>query len=162
MGWGALPLPTNLKRSDPTGGTHESNLTMTYPIRTRAERARLHIAMLEALPQTPEAEAFAEAIAWANSDEIADLGTLFSLSDAIDYNVAHTVHHSDCRCAEVNADELRKVHGAPTVNLALKLAGYGPRQRGRQMIWTDAPSDGRTRAVPVMLPADLLEQWNAE
>lgn len=135
---------------------------MTYPIRTRAERARLHIAMLEALPQTPEAQAFAEAIAWADTDEIADLGTLFSLSDAIDYHVTQAVHRSDCRCAEVQADELRKVHGSATVNLALKLNGIRPRQRGRQMIWTDAPNDGRSSAVPVTLPADLLEIWNSE
>lgn len=135
---------------------------MTYPIRTRAERARLHIAMLEALPQSPEAQAFAEAIAWADTDEIADLGTLLSLSDAIDYHVTQAVHHSDCQYAEVIADELRKVHGSATVKLALKVAGYGPRQRGRQMIWTDVPNDGRTRAVPVVLPPDLLEKWNAE
>lgn len=132
---------------------------MTFPLRSRAERAQLHVAMLAALPQTPEAEAFAEAIAWADSGEIADLGTLFSLSDAIDYHVAQAVHYSDCQYAEVNADELRAVHGAPTVNLALKLAGYHARQRGRQMIWTDAPMDGRTRAVPVTLPATLLEDW---
>ena len=115
--------------------------------------------MLAALPQTPEAEAFAEAIAWADTDEIADLATVFGLADAIDFHVTQAVHYSDCQYAEVNADELRKVHGAPTVNLALKLAGIHARQRERQMIWTDMLMGGRTRAVPVTLPADLLAQW---
>jgi hypothetical protein len=115
--------------------------------------------MLAALPQTSEAEAFAEAIAWADSGEIADFATVFGLSDAIDYHVTQAVYHSDCQYAEVNADELRAVHGTPTVNLALKLSGIHARQRGRQMIWTAAPNDGRTRAVPVALPATLLEDW---
>lgn len=135
---------------------------MTYPLRTRADRAKLHVSMLAALPQTPESEAFAEAVCWADSGEIADLATVFGLSDAIDYHVTQAVYHSDCQYAEVNADELRAVHGSPTLNLALKLSGIHARQRGRQMIWTDAPMDGRTRAVPVTLPADLLETWNAE
>lgn len=134
---------------------------MTHPLRTRADRSKLHICLLQGLPQNLQAEAFAEAIAWADTDNIADLGTLFSLSDAIDFHVTQAVHHSDSQYAEVDADELRKVHGAATVNLALKLAGYSPRQRGRRMIWTDAPLDAHARNVTVTLPIDLLETWNA-
>lgn len=139
-----------------------------HPLRTRAERAHLHVKMLEALPQTPEAEAFAEAIAWADTDGIADLSVLFALADAIDFHAYQAIHHSDRQFAEISADELRDVHGASTVNLALKLAGYRPvelpstvdRQRGRKMIWTDAPNG--EAAVPVALPVDLLEDWNSE
>lgn len=131
---------------------------MTHPLRTRAERAHLHVKMLESLPQTPEAEAFAEAIAWAYTDEIADLATVFGLADAIDFHAYQAIHHSDRQFADLDAGALRAQHGTPTVNLALKLAGYHPRELGRKTVWTDAPSN--EPAVPVTLPADLLEKWN--
>ncbi len=133
---------------------------MTYPLRSRAERAKLHVAMLAALPPISEAEAFADAICWADTDGIADLGVLFSLADAIDHHVYQAVYYSDCQYAEVSADDLRVVHGTPTVNLALKLVGVCARQRGRKMIWTDAPNGEPTALVS--LPDDLLEQWYSE
>lgn len=129
-----------------------------YPIQSRADRSRLHTSMLDALPNTPQAEAFCEAVAWADTGGIADLATLFSLADAIDHHANQAVYHSDCQFAEIDADELRAELGAPTVNLALKLAGFSARQRGRQMIWTDVPKECRARMVPISLPPDLLEQ----
>jgi hypothetical protein len=126
-----------------------------YPIRTRAERARLHLAMLDALPETPFAEAFAEAVSWAETGGIADLPTLLNLADAIDHHVYQAVYHSDSQFAEIDADELRAELGAPTVNLALKLAGFSARQRGNKMYWSNAPSNEQTIAVE--LPANLSE-----
>ena len=128
---------------------------MTHPLRTRAARAKLHVAMLAVLP--PDADAFAEAIAWAETDSIGDLGTLFSLADAIDNHVCQITHHSDCQHAVLDADALRAEYGAPTVNLALKLAGIHSRLRGRKVIWTDAPDCEPT--VPITLPATILEDW---
>lgn len=151
--------PDQLQPFDPTGDTNERDLKLTHPLRTRSDRSKLHICLLQGLPQNPKAEAFAEAIAWADTDEIADLATVFGLADAIDFHANLAVYHSDCQFAEISADELRTEHGAPTVNLALKLAGYAPRQRGLKMAWSDAPSN--EQAVPVTLPADLLKQWNS-
>lgn len=131
---------------------------MTHPIQTRAERSKLHLSVLDAIGDDdgPRA-AFAEAIAWSDSGDIADIGTLFSLADAIAFQVDQHVFRSDCQYAEVMADDLREEHGAATVNLALKLAGISPRQRGHSMIWTDAPDREQTQAVT--LPTNLLEYW---
>ncbi len=133
---------------------------MTYPLRTLATRAKLHVAMLDALPNTPAGEAFAGAVACVDADGIGDHGTLFSLADAIDHFVYQAVYHSDCQYAVVNAVELRAVHGTPTVNLSLKFAGICARQRGRKMVWSDATEGQPT--ITVTLPPDLLEQWNSE
>ena len=94
-----------------------------YPIQSRADRSRLHISMLSALPETAQAKAFAEAVAWADTGEIADLATLLNLADAIDHHAYQAIYHSDCQFAEIDADDLRAALGTPTVNLSLKLAG---------------------------------------
>ena len=136
---------------------------MTHPLQSRAERSKLHLSILEAVgDDSGPLAAFAEAIAWADSGDIADLGTLFSLADAITFHIDQHVYRSDCQYAEVMADDLRELHGTATVNLALKLAGIHPRRGpGAKAIWTDAPMDGRTRTVPVLLEPDILEKWNA-
>jgi len=137
----------------------------------RAQRSKLHIAILEALDaptnETDAADAvkkqaFAEAVAWADSGEIADLGTLFNLADAITFQVDQHVYRSDCQYAEVIADDIREVHGTPTVNLALKLAGYFPRQRDCKMVWTDPANKGCTEMIRVVLAVDFLDAWNRE
>jgi hypothetical protein len=161
--------PDKLQRSCPTGDTNERDLKLTLEL-NRAQRSRLHLSILrgfgisaeetEVTADAAKKQAFAEAIAWHGSGEIADIATLFALADAIDFHAYQAVHHSDRQFAEISADELRDVHGASTVNLVLKLAGYHPRQRGRKMVWTDASNGEPT--VPVCLPVDLLEQWNSE
>lgn len=137
----------------------------------RAQRSKLHVAMLEALnalttePISAEdaaKQAFCEAVCWADTGDIANLDPLFTLANAIDHHVYQAVYNSDCQYADVNAEALRKVHGIPTVNLALKLAGYFPRQRGRKMVWTDAENEGCKETVPVVLAADILEKWSEE
>lgn len=148
---------------------------MTTISLNRAGRSRLFLATLEALdaplePVTPEdhaKHAFAETMAFTDDW---DRPIILALAEAIDAHVYEVIHHSDCQYAEVMADDLREVHGTATVNLALKLAGILPRERatlagdrqaGRQTFWTDSPNDGRTRTVPVKLPATLLDDWNA-
>lgn len=133
---------------------------MTHPLCSRAARSKLHLAVLDAVGDDDTSQAFAEAVAWADTGDIADLGTLFSLADAIAFQVAQHVYRSDCQYTEAMADNLREVHGTATVNLALKLAGYFARQRGLKTIWTDVPNDNHTHAIPIVLPANLLEDWN--
>tara|TARA_R110002110_G_scaffold21167_19_gene84505 strand:- start:3828 stop:4253 length:426 start_codon:yes stop_codon:yes gene_type:complete len=140
---------------------------MTTISLNRAGRSRLFLATLEALdaplePVTPEdhaKHAFAETMAFTDDW---DRPIILALAEAIDAHVYEVIHHSDCQYAEVMADDLRGIHGTPTVNLALKLAGIRPRRGpGAKAIWTDAPMDGRTRTVPVKLPATLLDDLNA-
>lgn len=125
---------------------------------SRIERSRLHLAILDAIGDDngPRA-AFAETIALTETSDIPDI---FNLADAIDYHVYQAVHRSDCNYAEVDASALREVHGAQPINLALNLNGIHPRERGRKVVWTDAPNGELT--VPVCLPADLLVQWSSE
>lgn len=124
-----------------------------YPIRTRAERARLHLAMLDILPETSQSQAFAEAVAWAETGEIADLATLLRLADAIEQHAYYSIHHSDYQFAEIDADDLRAALGSATVNLALKLAGFNPRQRGNKMYWSNAIENEPT--ISLKLPTAL-------
>ena len=137
---------------------------------SRAERSRLHLAALRALGDDDGARAaYAEAVAWHGSGGIADLATLYDLSEAIDHFVYQAVYRSNCEHAQVNADELRAVLGVPTVNLAMKMAGIHPRERvtfagdgqaGRKMIWTTA--SGAEPTIAVRLPGDLLDKWQAK
>lgn len=115
--------------------------------------------MLSALPETAQTKAFAEAVAWADTGEIADLATLLNLADAIDHHVYQAIYHSDCQFAEIDADDLRAVLGTPTVNLSLKLAGFSAHQRSNKAYWTNAPSN--EQAFSVELSATLLENWIA-
>lgn len=122
----------------------------------RQARSRLHLAVAEALyaqEDTPEA-AFAEAVAWADTGGIADLATLLDLATTISTHVDLHVYRSDCRYADVDADELRKVFGTPTVNLALKLAGFRARVSGQKLCWKDAPGAEPTLKV-TLNPADF-------
>lgn len=137
----------------------------------RAQRSKLHVAMLAALdvpndePDTAAnaaKQAFTEAVCWADTGGIEDLATLFALADAINFEVVKAVHNSESQYTEVNADALREVHGAPTVNLSLKLVGHFPRQRGRKMIWSDAPNADHTLATVVHLESNILETWGRD
>ncbi len=122
----------------------------------RATRARIHTALLDAMPgEKPIAEqAFAEAVAWADTDGIADLETLLGLANEIDFHIYRAIHRSDFEFAEVDATALGDLFSAATIRLAMRLAGYRPLARvsGQKMVWTDAPGDDPT--INVILKAD--------
>ncbi|MDA7425421.1 hypothetical protein [Thalassococcus lentus] len=124
----------------------------------RATRARIHLAVLEAMPdgQDDMAAAFAETCAYAENP-----GEVFELARAIDAHIFAKVHYADVQYADVDADDLRALHGVEDVNWALRLCGIRARSaQGRKVRWTDAPD--REPTMPVKLPATLLEQWNSE
>lgn len=123
----------------------------------RATRARIHLAVLEAMPdhQDDMAAAFAEACAYAEHP-----GEVFELARAIDAHVYAKLHHAGIQYAEVDADDLRSFYGVKNVNWALRLCGIRARSAGeRKSRWTDAP-EGEP-ALPVKLPETLLEEWES-
>ena len=123
----------------------------------RATRARIHTALLDAMPgENPAAEqAFAEAVAWAGSSGVNDLAMILDLSVRIDFHVYRAIHCSDFEYAEVDASALGELYTAGTVNLAMRIAGYGPRVSGCTVLWTDAP--GNELSVKVTLKAKEFE-----
>lgn len=122
---------------------------------SRAERARLHIAMLEALPADDTHHAYAETVAYAEFP-----GEVFELARAIDAYIAAALYRADVQYVDVDADDLRAALDAETVNWALRLCGVQACVSRQTVRWTDAPLDGRTRTLPVKLPATLLDDWN--
>lgn len=122
----------------------------------RATRARIHLAILDALPaeQVDMEAAFAETCAYAEYP-----GEVFELARAIDAHVYAKLHHAGIQYAAVDADDLRTFHGVENVNWALRLCGIRARSaNGGKVGWTDAPDCEPT--LPVELPATLLEGWN--
>lgn len=123
----------------------------------RATRARIHLAVLEAMPddQDDMAAAFAETCAYAEYP-----GEVFELARAIDMHVYAKLHHAGVQYAAVEADDLRSLHGVENVNWALRLCGIRARSAsGRKTRWTDAPDHEPT--LLIKLPETLFEGWNA-
>jgi len=129
---------------------------------TRAERSNLQVAMCQALniPLTRASsitdqrkQAYCEAVCWSEYP-----GEVFELARAIEAHVAQELFGADVNFVTIDAAILRAELGAETVNLALKVAGIVPRQRGRTAYWTDAPDNGLT-TMTVTLPSDLLQSW---
>jgi hypothetical protein len=122
----------------------------------RATRARIHTALLDAMPgECRVAEnAFCESVAWCGSGDIDDLGDVLDLAARVDFHVYSEVHHSGCQFAEVDASALAKLYTPGTIRLAMRLAGYRSLARvsGQKMVWTDAPGDDPT--IHVILEAD--------
>ncbi len=97
----------------------------------RATRARIHIALLDAMPgEKPIAEqAFAEAVAWADTDGIADLETLLGLANEIGFHIYREIHRAAAEYATVDASALAELYTPGTIRLAMRLAGYRPLAR---------------------------------
>ena len=122
----------------------------------RATRARIHVGLLDAMPDNDSYQAYAEACAYAEFP-----GEVFELARAVDAFTAKELYRADVQYADVDATELRAAVDAETVNLALRLCGIRARSaHGRKVRWTDAPDHEPT--MPVTLPVDLLETWNSE
>ena len=123
----------------------------------RATRARIHAALLDVMPgkQPVVEEAFAEAVAWADTDGIGDLGEVLELAARIDFHVYRAVYRSGCDHAEVDATSLNELYTPGTIRLGMRLAGYGTRVSARDMRWTDAP--GNEPTIKVVLKAEDFE-----
>ena len=122
----------------------------------RATRARIHLAVLKAMPddQDDMAAAFAETCAYAEYP-----GDVFELARAIDAHVYAKLHHAGFQYADVEADDLRSRHGVENVNWALRLCGIRARSAGgRNNRWTDAPD--REPSLRIKLPDALMEGWS--
>lgn len=123
----------------------------------RATRARIHLAVLQAMPddQDDMAAAYAETCAYAENP-----GEVFELARAIDAYVFAKLHHAGFKFAVVDANDLRSIYGVENVNWSLRLCGIRARSAGRAKTrWTDAPNDEAT--LPVTLPKTLFESWCA-
>ncbi len=122
----------------------------------RETKARIHLAMLEALPNNDAAQAYAETVAYAEFP-----GEVFELARAVDAFTAKELYRADVQYVDVDAYDLRAALDAETVNLALRLCGIRARSaHGRQVRWTDAPD--REPTMPIKLPATLLDDWNSQ
>ncbi|RYG89781.1 hypothetical protein EU803_16655 [Loktanella sp. IMCC34160] len=129
----------------------------------RAKRSKLHTAMRDAIgvgadpTDTEEVmlSGFIEAFCWADYP-----GEAFELARALDAHIYSDLHRSDFCFVTVDACELRDALGAKSVNMALRMCGMRPRQRGSRIIWSDAP--GNEPTMTVTLPADLLDRWNED
>ncbi|NQZ72847.1 MAG: hypothetical protein HRT60_07220 [Dinoroseobacter sp.] len=129
----------------------------------RALRAKLQTVMMDALgvgTEPTDAEelmlsGFIETFCWADYP-----GETFELARALDAHIYSALHRSDFRFVTVDACELRDALGANSVNMALRMCGMRPRQRGSRIVWSDAP--GNEPTMTVTLPADLLDRWNED
>lgn len=122
----------------------------------RATRARIHLAVLEAMPddQDDMAAAFAETCAYAEYP-----GEVFEMARAIDAHVHAKLHNASTQYAVVDADDLRSLYGVENVNWALRLCGIRARSAGgRKARWTDAPDHEPT--LLIKLPETLMEGWS--
>jgi hypothetical protein len=129
---------------------------------SRGERSKLHVAMIDALDvpakrsiniREVQRQALCEAICWADHP-----GDVFLLADQIDAFLYAALLDANAEHADIDAEELRQIVGSQTVNLALKLAGIVPVERGRCVVWTTATSD--EHSISISLPVDLLEHEN--
>ena len=127
---------------------------------SRGERSKLHVAMLGALDvpakrsiniKEMQRQALCEAICWSDHP-----GDVFLLAEQIDAFIYAALFEANAVHAEIDAEALRNVVGAQTMNLALKMAGVIPVQRDRCIVWTTATGDEHTMAIS--LPIDLLER----
>ena len=123
----------------------------------RETRARVHLAMVGALPNRHGdiGAAYAETCAYAEYP-----GEVFELARALDAFLSSEAYGGEANFVTVDAIDLRSALGSDNVNWALRLCGVKARINGQSVIWTDALSHEPT--THIILPPDLLERWYSE